>query len=68
MKELKIMARQEEGHIPGAINIPFTEFLNKDGTLKTAKEIKAILDSNGIDKDDEIVTYCTAGIALLICR
>ena len=50
------------GHIPGAINIPFTEFLNKDGTLKTAKEIKAILDSNGIDKDDEIVTYCTAGI------
>jgi len=50
------------GHIPGAINIPFNEFLNKDGTLKTAKEIKAILDSNGIDKDDEIVTYCTAGI------
>ena len=50
------------GHLPGAINIPFTEFLNKDGTLKTAKEIKAILDSKGIDKDDEIVTYCTAGI------
>ena len=50
------------GHVPGAINIPFNEFLNKDGTLKTAGEIKAILDSNGIDKDDEIVTYCTAGI------
>ncbi|WP_353094870.1 sulfurtransferase [Tissierella praeacuta] len=50
------------GHLPGAINIPFNEFLNKDGTLKTAKEIKDILDANGINKDDEIVTYCTAGI------
>lgn len=50
------------GHLPGAINIPFNQFLNKDGTLKTAKEIKTILDDNGINKDDEIVTYCTAGI------
>lgn len=50
------------GHIPAAINITFNEFLNEDGTLKTAKEIKDILDSNGIKKDDEIVTYCTAGI------
>lgn len=50
------------GHLPGAINITFNQFLNSDGTLKTAKEIKAILDENGIEKDDEIVTYCTAGI------
>lgn len=50
------------GHLPGAINITFNKFLNEDGTLKTAQEIKAILDENGIEKDDEIVTYCTAGI------
>lgn len=50
------------GHLPGAINIPFTKFLNENGTLKSAQEIKAILDENGISKDDEIVTYCTAGI------
>lgn len=50
------------GHIPGAINIEFTEFLNDDGTLKNPSEIKAILDKNGIDKNDEIVAYCTAGI------
>lgn len=50
------------GHLPGAINITFNEFLNKDGTLKTAEEIQSILDDNGIKKDDEIVTYCTAGI------
>ena len=50
------------GHLPGAINITFNRFLNSDGTLKTASEIKAILDENGIEKDDEIVTYCTSGI------
>lgn len=50
------------GHIPGAINLDFMEFLNKDGTLKSATEIQAILDENGIKKDDEVVTYCTAGI------
>ncbi|SCG82260.1 putative thiosulfate sulfurtransferase [Proteiniborus sp. DW1] len=50
------------GHLPGAINITFNQFLKDDGTLKSAKEIKTILDENGIEKDDEIVTYCTAGI------
>ncbi len=50
------------GHIPGAINIPFNSFTNADGTLKTATEIEGILASNNIKKDDEIVTYCTAGI------
>lgn len=50
------------GHLPGAINLPFNQFLNEDGTLKTAQQIKNILDANGINKEDEIVTYCTAGI------
>ncbi|MDY0235390.1 MAG: rhodanese-like domain-containing protein [Gudongella sp.] len=50
------------GHLPSAINITFNEFLNKDGTLKTANEIQSILDDNGVEKEDEIVTYCTAGI------
>ncbi|HLR34923.1 MAG TPA: sulfurtransferase [Tissierellales bacterium] len=50
------------GHLPGAINIPFNSFLEKNGTIKNPEEIKAILEENGVNKDDEIVTYCTAGI------
>lgn len=50
------------GHLPGAINIPFTHFLSDDGTIKEAGEIQAILDENGIEKTDDIITYCTAGI------
>lgn len=50
------------GHIPGAINIPFNEMIDKDGTFKNPKDIQKILDEKGIKKEDEIVTYCTAGI------
>ncbi|MGL5439133.1 MAG: sulfurtransferase [Filifactoraceae bacterium] len=49
------------GHIPKAININFTEFMN-NGYLKTNDEIVKLLEDKGIKKDDEIVTYCTAGI------
>ncbi len=50
------------GHLPGAINLTFNQFLNQDGTLKTAQQIQTILDQQGIKKEDEIITYCTAGI------
>ncbi|WP_051251640.1 sulfurtransferase [Psychrilyobacter atlanticus] len=50
------------GHIEGAINIPFNSFLEKNGALKNTKEIKKILESNGIENTAKIVTYCTAGI------
>lgn len=50
------------GHIPGAINLPFNEMIEKDGTFKDPKDIEKILDEKGINKEDEIVTYCTAGI------
>lgn len=50
------------GHIPGAINIGYKELLKADGTLKSNAEIDEIMSSNGIEKNDTIVTYCTAGI------
>ncbi|TQQ84926.1 sulfurtransferase [Peptacetobacter hominis] len=50
------------GHLPGAISIPFTELYNEDGTIKSNEEIEAIMTEAGINKDDAVVTYCTAGI------
>lgn len=49
------------GHLPGAINIDFMELL-QDGYLKSNDDIVKLLADNGITQDDEIVTYCTAGI------
>lgn len=50
------------GHLPGAIHIRFTDLFNGDGTLKSNDEIVKMFEDEGISKDDQIVTYCTAGI------
>ena len=50
------------GHLPKAISLPFTEVYNGDGTIKTKEELEKIFKDAGLNKEDEIVTYCTAGI------
>lgn len=50
------------GHLPGAIHIRFTDLFNEDGTLKSNDDIVKMFEKEGISKDDQIVTYCTAGI------
>ncbi|MGH7274632.1 MAG: sulfurtransferase [Nitrospiria bacterium] len=51
-----------EGHIPGAVNIPWDSFYNADGTVKSAEEIGNIVGRSGVTGDKEVVTYCTGGI------
>ena len=50
------------GHLPGAINITWTQLLNPDGTVKSQADLENLLSSNRINKNDEIATYCTKGI------
>lgn len=50
------------GHIPGAINLTFSTLFKEDKTFKSVDEIEAIFKAAGLNKEDEIVTYCTAGI------
>lgn len=50
------------GHLPGAIHIRFTDLFQKDGTLKSNAEITKMFEDAGLSKDDQIVTYCAAGI------
>lgn len=50
------------GHLPGAINFSWTQVFNQDGTIKTQSELEALFSSLGINKEDEIVSYCTKGI------
>lgn len=57
VKELSVRA----GHIPGAVNVPWGTIVNKDGTFKTAAEIKAIYAEKGIDGSAPIITYCRIG-------
>lgn len=50
------------GHLPGAIHIRYTDLFREDGTLVSQADIEKMLEDAGISKDDNIVTYCTAGI------
>lgn len=50
------------GHLPGAISIPYVDLFQEDGTLKDNEAITKIFEDNGVEKDDQIVTYCTGGI------
>ena len=56
----------QSGHIPGAINICFSELLNEDRTLKADLDLKNIFDSSGIDLDKAIITSCGSGVTAAI--
>ncbi len=49
------------GHIPGAINIRWEETVQADGTFKSADEIRAIYEGQGVTPDRDIITYCRIG-------
>ena len=44
-------------YIPGAISIPYTEFLLPGGALKSVSEIAAVLGKAGISEDDAVLIY-----------
>jgi thiosulfate/3-mercaptopyruvate sulfurtransferase len=44
-------------YIPGAISIPYTQFLHSDGTLKTVPEMAGILGGAGISESDPVLIY-----------
>ena len=51
------------GHIPGAINVPFSENLNEDGFYRSAEDLKekysAIL---GNKNPEDIIIHCGSGV------
>lgn len=51
------------GHIPGAINVPWTSFMEGDNTrlLKSDDEIRAVLDKHNITRDKTIICSCGTG-------
>ncbi|TBU94813.1 sulfurtransferase [Stutzerimonas kirkiae] len=49
------------GHIPGAVNVPWGELVNEDGTFKSVDELRRIYQAVGIDGSTPIVTYCRIG-------
>jgi len=54
------------GHIPGSCNLPHTQLVNIDGTLKSAAELRRLFDDAGVALDRPIVTTCGSGVSAAI--
>lgn len=56
------MGEAREGHIPGAISIPYVSLFNQDATILPEEELQKIFSDAGLSTDDEIIVYCTGGV------
>jgi len=54
------------GHIPNSINIPFTDLLNSDGTMKPDGELARIMAAAGVDMKTAAITTCGSGVTAAI--
>ncbi len=53
------------GHMPGAINVPFTELI-QSGRLKSADDLHALFTSRGVDITIPITTTCGSGVTAAV--
>jgi thiosulfate/3-mercaptopyruvate sulfurtransferase len=52
---------QRGGHIPTAINVPWSKAANDDGTFKSDDALTALYGDAGLDFDRDIIAYCRIG-------
>lgn len=52
---------QRGGHIPGAVNIPWKQATNEDGTFKSPEELEKLYGDVGVTPDKDVITYCRIG-------
>ena len=53
------------GHMPGAVNVPFTEIV-ESGRLASAEKIARALAAHGVDPDKPIITTCGSGVTAVV--
>lgn len=46
------------GHIPGAVNIPWSQAVEPDGTFKSFEQLQELYASKGVTAEREVVVYC----------
>ncbi|MCZ4537776.1 sulfurtransferase [Gordonia terrae] len=52
---------QRPGHIPSAINVPWSKAANEDGTFKSDEELKELYGEAGLDGSKDTIAYCRIG-------
>jgi thiosulfate/3-mercaptopyruvate sulfurtransferase len=52
---------QVPGHIPTAINVPWSKAANDDGTFRSNDELRQLYGEVGVDFDRDTIAYCRIG-------
>jgi thiosulfate/3-mercaptopyruvate sulfurtransferase len=52
---------QRAGHIPGAINVPWSQAVKEDGTFKSREDLEQLYKSKGLDPSRPTIAYCRIG-------
>ncbi len=52
---------QRAGHIPGAVNIPWAQAVNEDGTFRSEEALRALYGGKGVTPDKHVIAYCRIG-------
>ncbi len=52
---------QRPGHIPGAINVPWSKAANEDGTFKSDADLAELYKEAGLDGEKQTIAYCRIG-------
>src|SRR6185295_14445213 len=52
---------QRAGHIPTALNVPWSKAANEDGTFKSDDELRSLYGDAGLDGGRSTIAYCRIG-------
>ena len=52
---------QRAGHVPTAVNVPWSKAANEDGTFKSDEELRRIYAEAGVDPSRPTIAYCRIG-------
>jgi thiosulfate/3-mercaptopyruvate sulfurtransferase len=52
---------QRPGHIPSALNVPWSKAANEDGTFKSDDELRELYKAAGLDPSKPTIAYCRIG-------
>jgi thiosulfate/3-mercaptopyruvate sulfurtransferase len=61
-----VTPRLRGGHIPGSKNVPFGTLLNKNGTMKSPADCRAVFEAAGVDLKKPVITTCGSGVTAAI--
>lgn len=54
------------GHIPGSKNVPYTDLLKADMTMKDPNALRAVFAAAGVDMTKPVITSCGSGVTAAI--